>query len=317
MNENEFQSFRNAELSSKTNNYQEQVLSWRDAPVETPPVNDVLDNSGGEERRSLVVAARCRPVLGFDGMGQLIPGARASSEPIINFEAITVSTADRSSVFVHQEEAFAGLTSGEIKTSHYRLHRTFGPEADDVQIFQELLQPVLCDITTSTGPSCGWFINYGMTGSGKTYTCINAYHFIVDWLFSNCVATLGCTITLSMVELRGDTCYDLLSETTNPVEGDQNNDIPIRKKYESSLKVTIREDGDGKIKVPSSNVILREREEAVGFLDRFLCCRCSSSTVSNEASSRSHAIISFKILSGDREAKEIKIVDLAGCERHK
>lgn len=298
--------------------YQSQVSAWREAPEAIPALNEILPNSKPSSgSTNLTVAVRCRPVLPTDCVGELIPGTRASSESVTNFESISILDAFPTSVYLHQEESFAGLPSGQIKTSRYDINKSVGNDRSDAAMFQDLLQP-LCQRLVESAEDCTvWFINYGMTGSGKTYTSMEAYHFITRLLFAYCIDN-SCQLQLAVVELRGDDCYDLLDRVDTTIE-------PIPEYADcipniTRKKVPVRESEAGEICIPSKTVNLKDPGDASVWLELAMRHRRTSSTSTNEASSRSHAIITLWLcaLNGHADVKRrFKIVDLAGSERQK
>jgi hypothetical protein len=159
---------------------------------------------------------------------------------------------------------------------------------------------------------------YGQTGAGKTYTMSGPEEDpgilprAVSTLFE-CMAKASkhyeFTAELYMLELHMDQLVDLLAEKGGKKIGDTASAFQIKK------------DEFGVVYVENINVVAVESaKETMDQIHRGESRRTTKSTNMNDASSRSHLVISVVIKSENRKTQEITsgkltLVDLAGSER--
>ena len=163
---------------------------------------------------------------------------------------------------------------------------------------------------------------YGQTGSGKTYTMCgkdndpkNPDSGIIPRLLKSLFMKIEnkkntiYNIYISFIEIYNENAYDLF---------DKNN---INSPLEKWKKITVYEDNYGNSILKNMSMIKVENEQqSLDLLQTGNSIRHASSTVSNLASSRSHAIFSLIIEGKNDEmtrVAKINMVDLAGSERIK
>jgi len=145
-------------------------------------------------------------------------------------------------------------------------------------------------------------------------------------------AAAGTTLQLQFqaFELRGDACYDLLTESfevqrsqTNPAN--ESKTTPALKDT-SKLPVLIGEGEDGQVQVKSASQFVSSKPHLLQLLEQASWARRTTTTRSNEASSRSHAFYRFSLVPqpshggrGDtapaHSISMLQVIDLAGNER--
>ena len=139
---------------------------------------------------------------------------------------------------------------------------------------------------------------YGQTGSGKTYTMKGIQNLAIDSIFNNAQKNkLNLEFYISFYEIYAGRLYDLLNDKN---------------------KLSVLEDKNQRVQIyglEERNV--RTPEEMRDVIDLANSIRTTHNTVTNETSSRSHAICNIVIK--ERESEEIygklTLVDLAGSER--
>ena len=139
---------------------------------------------------------------------------------------------------------------------------------------------------------------YGQTGSGKTYTMKGIQNIAIDALY-NMSNNNGNKFDfyISFFEIYGGRLYDLLNNKN---------------------RLTILDDKYGKVQIYGLiNQISESKEEMHQIIKAANAIRTTKNTVTNETSSRSHAIcnIIVKLKGEDEEYGKLSLVDLAGSER--
>lgn len=140
-------------------------------------------------------------------------------------------------------------------------------------------------------------VAYGQTGSGKTFTMQGIQEQAVTQLYQlKNKEKRQLQIFLSFFEIYGGRCYDLLNDKTKvQVLEDQNNTVVVQgltEKYVAS------------------------REEMMDMINFASEQRTTHSTVSNDTSSRSHALCQISVKDHQDEViGKLIVVDLAGSER--
>ena len=140
---------------------------------------------------------------------------------------------------------------------------------------------------------------YGQTGSGKTYTMKGIQNMAIDSLFNEAqkINNKKLVFYISFFEIYGGRLYDLLNNKN---------------------KLQVLDDKNGKVQIFGLEEILAESpEEMQLIIDKANSIRTTHNTVTNETSSRSHAIcnICIKEEGKSEEYGKLSLVDLAGSER--
>lgn len=163
-----------------------------------------------------------------------------------------------------------------IEEHHFTFDNVFNCDADNHQIYQECVLPLVVEAFKGAKTTC---FAYGQTGSGKTFTMMGTTDGSVAGLYllaSFDVVNLlnqyeDLELYLSFYEIYCGKLYDLLNSRT---------------------EVQCREDAKQKVNI----VNLTERqivqaEDIMGLISTGLQSRTSGQTGANAESSRSHAIL--------------------------
>ncbi|XP_078445388.1 ATP binding microtubule motor family protein [Wolffia australiana] len=141
---------------------------------------------------------------------------------------------------------------------------------------------------------------YGATGSGKTYTMQGTdcqpglIPLSMSNILSQCRGDSSCSIEIAFYEIYLDRCYDLLEP--------------------KAKEIMVLEDKDGQVHMKGlSKVAVRSMEEFAQIFSSGVQRRKIAHTGLNDASSRSHAVVSITVCRGGVAGK-LNLIDLAGNE---
>eukprot|EP00438_Fugacium_kawagutii_P033315 Skav219644 [mRNA] locus=scaffold628:315563:316390:- [translate_table: standard] len=134
---------------------------------------------------------------------------------------------------------------------------------------------------------------FGQTGSGKTHTIKEIERLAAQDFFSS----QDFCISLSLVELRGSHCFDLL--------------LP------SVPELRLRELQRAFVAEGASEIHPETPEALLAAFDAARQRRATSATEANDESSRSHAISTLRLETKSGPAGSLTLVDCAGTERRK
>jgi hypothetical protein len=151
------------------------------------------------------------------------------------------------------------------------------------------------DTSPSTALPPVWCISFGMTGSGKTHTSQETFLLAARCLLG-ARKRCHCGLAVSMAEIRGNECYDLLDYEARSASG-------IEK---TCRRVSLREDGQGRVHLAASQWRLQGEEDLLRSVGAFCEHRATAATGLNEHSSRSHAVLtlSFTAVGAGEEEEE-------------
>lgn len=203
----------------------------------------------------------------------------------------------------------------------FHVDRVFPADASQDDVFAAVL-PVLGECLKGFDVTV---FAYGMTGSGKTHTISGSCHGpgllsrAVQHIFGSLQATAEddqvSMVFLSYIELYNNMLFDLLSSQTL----DETNGTHLKLREHPARGVVVS--GSSSLRMPVGSA-----EEVARLISRGDRLRATSSTLMNDRSSRSHAVIILDIKSksfaGDSGTEVVKtsrvnLVDLAGSERLK
>ncbi|TGZ83811.1 kinesin-domain-containing protein [Ascodesmis nigricans] len=213
------------------------------------------------------------------------------------------------------------LSMGPMALSNktYTFDRAFGPEADQSQIYDNVVEPMLDEMLS--GYNCTIFA-YGQTGTGKTYTMTGdmSDNFgtyadqagIIPRTLYNLFKRLGPdnadnSVKCSFVELYNEELKDLLSSPEAP---------SIVKIFDDSARK------GGIILQGMEESYIKSAAEGVKLLQEGSLKRQVAATKCNDLSSRSHTVFTItvhaKYINDDGEdmltTGKLNLVDLAGSE---
>ncbi|KZV99839.1 P-loop containing nucleoside triphosphate hydrolase protein [Exidia glandulosa HHB12029] len=179
----------------------------------------------------------------------------------------------------------------------YAADLSFGPDATNADIYEGIVKtPRLVELALGGGVAC--VLAYGQTSAGKTYS-IHAIELALALdLFSAIPADGQVEVHATFLELMGNKARDL----ADPGEGKD---------------VELRQDDTGNVRPAVQSIRVRSARELEDLVGRCLGHRRTAQTSRNAKSSRSHAILSLRILNVAAGTEgELILVDLAGSERH-
>ena len=188
-----------------------------------------------------------------------------------------------------------------IDTNDFYFDNAFNENEDTNLLFECSVKPSLDILLKGGVVTC---FAYGQTGSGKTYTMKGIQDAAIYNIFDNfselkTVLKKNFKFFISFFEIYSGRLYDLL-----------NNRNKVSALEDKNQKVQIYGLTEKEVFTP------KEMQDIVDFANAM---RTTHNTVTNETSSRSHAICNFTIkIEGKREDDEyakLSLVDLAGSER--
>ena len=198
-------------------------------------------------------------------------------------------------VYIHECKIQIDGITKYLEDHEFYFDATFGENSKNYEIYNITLSPMINLVLNQGVVTC---FAYGQTGSGKTFTMNALEKEAIDDLFSQS-EKMGNPFDfyVSFFEIYRGNLYDLLNNKN---------------------KVEILDDKNGKVHIYGLfNQIADSPELMHHIIDSANAIRTTHNTVTNETSSRSHAIcnIVIKLKDSDEEYGKLSLVDLAGSER--
>ena len=188
-----------------------------------------------------------------------------------------------------------------IDTNEFKFDNAFNENDSTLLLYNCTIQPSLDILLRGGVVTC---FAYGQTGSGKTYTMVGIQDIAINNIFQ-IFNDLGrrtnkiFTFYVSFFEIYLGLLYDLL-----------NNRNKVQALEDKNQKVQIYGLTEQRVSSP---------EELKSIIDFANTVRTTHNTVTNETSSRSHAVCNFVIKTQnnnyEKEYAKLSLVDLAGSER--
>ena len=181
-----------------------------------------------------------------------------------------------------------------IEDHEFYFDNSFDENDDTNVVYKYTISPIINLILNQGIVTC---FAYGQTGSGKTYTMKGIENLSIDDLFSES-AKLGDKFDfyISFFEIYGGRLFDLLNNKN---------------------KLQVLDDKNGKVQI--YGLITQQvdsKEQMHKIIEAANAIRITHNTVTNETSSRSHAICNIIIKEkNSKEFGKLSLVDLAGSER--
>jgi len=160
------------------------------------------------------------------------------------------------------------------KKYDFELNKVWNNGETNEQIFEELIQTINNQFIT-------YWVAFGYTGSGKTYTTVNLIRNLYNHILRGVKASL---VRISAIQIYNDEIYDLLNDN-------------IRLQYYKTKELVIK------------NIQKKQSDNIDEILQIIEKNRTTAQTKLNQCSSRSHAIITIYY-----NKKRHIIVDMAGQE---
>ena len=198
-------------------------------------------------------------------------------------------------IYIHECKVQIDGITKYLEDHEFIFDNAFGDNDQTNDVYQYTIAPVINLILNQGIVTC---FAYGQTGSGKTYTMKGIETLAIDALYEN-GAKMGNKFDfyISFFEIYGGRLYDLLNNKN---------------------KLQVLDDKKGKVQIYGLINQLAETPEMMHkIIDAANSIRTTHNTVTNETSSRSHAIcnIVVKLKGSDEEYGKLSLVDLAGSER--
>lgn len=160
------------------------------------------------------------------------------------------------------------------KKYDFELNKVWNDGETNEQIFEELIQTINNQFIT-------YWVAFGYTGSGKTYTTVNLIRNLYNHILRGVKSSL---VRISAIQIYNDEIYDLLNDN-------------IRLQYYKTKELVIK------------NIQKKQSDNIDEVLQIIEQNRTTAQTKLNQCSSRSHAIITIYY-----NKKRHIIVDMAGQE---
>ena len=198
-------------------------------------------------------------------------------------------------VYIHECKIQIDGITKYLEDHEFYFDSTFGENDSTLDVYDVTLAPMIDLILHQGIVTC---FAYGQTGSGKTYTMKGLEKEAIDDLYNESEKMGGIfDFYVSFFEIYRGVLYDLLNNKN---------------------RVEILDDKNGKVHIYGLyNQIAETPEMMHHIIDSANAIRTTHNTVTNETSSRSHAIcnIVVKLKGSDEEYGKLSLVDLAGSER--
>ncbi|EKM53632.1 uncharacterized protein PHACADRAFT_186255 [Phanerochaete carnosa HHB-10118-sp] len=320
--------------------------------------NRLSDEKAGElHGKDIIVAFRTRPPLPNEAEEKFHASESKESAPVegqgteggeekgeVVAEAVTkvefcsgvTATSAEPGTFVAHVPGFKW--SGPTLThKSYEADLAFGSTTDNDEVYQRtVIANDMVPLALSSGIAC--ILAYGQTGSGKTYTMEALEHCIARDIFV-AARHVGARLlhteeqakaasehadpseelkpegvfefSVTFLELLGKRAVDLLE----PAEG-----LPVDAQGNATRKeVPIHEDKNGDVRPRLISRVVDSAEQLDELITTALAHRRTSVTLRNATSSRSHAVLTIRVvnkLMPFAEPGQLLLVDLAGSERY-
>ena len=199
-------------------------------------------------------------------------------------------------IIIHECKIQVDGISKYLEDHEFYFDNTFSENESTEDVYNYTVSPMINLVLNSGIVTC---FAYGQTGSGKTYTMKGIQNLAIDSLFEESRKIKGKQFVfyISFFEIYGGRLYDLLNNKN---------------------KLQVLDDKKGNVHIFGLEEILTETPDDMRLIiERANSIRTTHNTVTNETSSRSHAIcnITIKEEGSDEEYGKLSLVDLAGSER--
>ena len=217
-----------------------------------------------------------------------------SKKEIIKGE-IDCITCKNPKITVHEcKKKIDGITK-YIEDHQFYFDNVFSEEESTEDIYNEAIYPIIDLIFKKGIITC---FAYGQTGSGKTYTMKGIQNLSIENIYKKMNDYKSILdIYISFYEIYGDKIFDLLNNKN---------------------KLQALDDNNGKTHIYGlKEILVNSKDELLLLIKKANSIRATHNTITNETSSRSHAIciIALKEKKNNKLFGKLSLVDLAGSER--
>ena len=216
-----------------------------------------------------------------------------SKKEITNGEIDCISCLNPKVVVHECKIKIDGITK-YLEDHEFFFDNTFNENETTEEIYDYTISPMINLVLKKGIVTC---FAYGQTGSGKTYTMKGIQNLAIDSLFQEIQNTnKKYEFYISFFEIYGGRLYDLLNNKN---------------------KLQVFDDSKGVTQIFGLQEFQAETPDDMRLIiDKANSVRTTHNTVTNETSSRSHAICNIIIKEkGSKEFGKLSLVDLAGSER--
>jgi kinesin family protein 2/24 len=198
-------------------------------------------------------------------------------------------------IIVHECKIKIDGITKYLEDHEFYFDNTFGEDSETENIYDCSVGPMIDFVLNKGIVTC---FAYGQTGSGKTYTMKGIQNLAIESLFSELnKRNKNFNLYISFFEIYGGRLFDLLN---------------------NKAKLQVLDDKNGKVQIFGLQEIPADNPEDMTYvIDQADAVGTTHNTVTNETSSRSHAICNIVIKEdGANEVYgKLSLVDLAGSER--
>ena len=197
-------------------------------------------------------------------------------------------------VIVHECKIKIDGITKYLEDHEFYFDNTFNENETTEDIYGYTIEPMINLVLKKGIVTC---FAYGQTGSGKTYTMKGIQNLAIESLFQESQKIKKkFEFYISFFEIYGGRLYDLLNNKN---------------------KLQVFDDSKGITHIYGLQEILAEtKEDMLLIIEKANSIRTTHNTVTNETSSRSHAICNIIIKEkNSKEFGKLSLVDLAGSER--
>ena len=242
--------------------------------------------------------AEQKPIPGDGGGVRVCVRKRPIFRHEIDNSEFDCITASGGGVVVHDARMHADMRRLMMSHHTFLFDGVFDEFASSESVYSSICLPLVHDASTGGMATC---IVSGQTGSGKTYTMSSFYQQASRDVFSILQDQterfqLLPTVSVTFIELHGDTCMDLLN---------------------GFAQVSLLTAADQSVQpFPVVEVTVESAESLKAMIQHGVSIRSTEATGVHNSSSRSHAILRIYIRQGQDREGCLTLVDLAGSEQN-
>ena len=246
-------------------------------------------------KRSEIYSSEPEPHTNIDNSKIfVIVRKRPLSKKEINNGEIDCISCLNPKVVVHECKIKIDGITKYLENHEFYFDNTFNENETTEEIYGYTIDPMINLVLKKGIVTC---FAYGQTGSGKTYTMKGIQNLAIESLFQESQKLKKkLEFYISFFEIYGGRLYDLLNNKN---------------------KLQVFDDSKGITQIYGLQEIYAETQDDMKLIiDKANSIRTTHNTVTNETSSRSHAICNIVIREkGSKEFGKLSLVDLAGSER--
>ena len=246
-------------------------------------------------KRSEIYSSEPEPHTNIDNSKIfVIVRKRPLSKKEINNGEIDCISCLNPKVVVHECKIKIDGITKYLENHEFYFDNAFNENETTEEIYGYTIDPMINLVLKKGIVTC---FAYGQTGSGKTYTMKGIQNLAIESLFQESQKLKKkFEFYISFFEIYGGRLYDLLNNKN---------------------KLQVFDDSKGITQIYGLQEIYAETQDDMKLIiDKANSIRTTHNTVTNETSSRSHAICNIVIREkGSKEFGKLSLVDLAGSER--